>query len=179
MAKENGLYKALVGGAGHDDQQHASSTTASDAAVVGNSAGDVATSDATKDSSNEVFPPIDSPDKKKVEEGGDNDTVSTSKTKTDSDKQIEADFKKVDKARLKTYSAPEQCYFFCGLVACFLTGLAWPICGVLFALMMSAMNIVDSEVAQTWTEVSTLVSSSIELHREAHTSPFVIGSLSG
>jgi len=167
MAKENGLYKALVGGAGHDDQHHASTTTSSDTAVVGSSLGDFATSDPAKDSAYEKFrefcassDPSDVPDKKNEDEGVDYDTESTSTNKTankkDLDKQIEADFKKVDKARLRTYSAPEQCYFACGLVACFFTGLAWPICGVLFALMISAMGVLDFEVARTWTEVSIL-----------------------
>jgi hypothetical protein len=65
---------------------------------------------------------------------------------------VEEDFKvKVDKKRLKEYTSPEKCYFFFGLIACFCTGLAWPICGVLFALMLSAMSILDFEVSRTWT----------------------------
>ena len=45
----------------------------------------------------------------------------------------------------------EKFYFYCGLVACFCTGMAWPICGVLFALMLSAMSILDFDLARTWT----------------------------
>ena len=37
-------------------------------------------------------------------------------------------------------------------MACFCTGMAWPICGVLFALMLSAMSILDFDLARTWTE---------------------------
>ena len=36
-------------------------------------------------------------------------------------------------------------------MACFCTGMAWPICGVLFALMLSAMSILDFDLARTWT----------------------------
>lgn len=147
MAKEGGLYKALVGGAHEHDDDDA--RTGKGLASVEN--GNSGTSNATNGHSYEEF----TGSVEKDNENADDDTHTQS---TDTgvlngeDKQIEEDFKKhVDKKRLKAYSSPEQCYFFCGLIACFCTGLAWPICGVLFALMLSAMSILDYDVARTWT----------------------------
>ena len=148
LAKEGGLYKALVGGA-HDDEEHHTShdmgvdnvTTANRDLVAGTT------------SDNGVL----SVEKKTEDIEVDDDTQSSSSDELDSskdetDKKVEEDFKvKVDKKRLKEYTSPEKCYFFFGLIACFCTGLAWPICGVLFALMLSAMSILDFEVSRTWT----------------------------
>jgi len=166
MAKENGLYKALVGGA-HDDHHHddhhgigEDSTTADviieaeDPTLV--ERGNSGSSDMKERTSGNSATVAISTDK--GEEG--NDDYDTQTTESDnaklSEKQeakkLEQDFKKVDKKRLKSYSSPEKCYFAMGLVACFCTGLAWPICGVLFALMLSAMTVLDYDLAQSWTE---------------------------
>jgi len=149
MAKEGGLYKALVGGAHDDDDHH----TGEGLASVEN--GNPGTSDATNGHSVETTSEEFAGSVEKENEEVDDDTHTQSTDTGDlnkEDKQIEEDFKKhVDKKRLKAYSSPEQCYFFCGLIACFCTGLAWPICGVLFALMLSAMSILDYDVARTWT----------------------------
>jgi ATP-binding cassette subfamily B (MDR/TAP) protein 1 len=152
MVKEGGLYKALVGGAHEHDDDDA--RTCKGLASVEN--GNSGTSNATNGHSVETTYEELTGSVEKDNENADDDTHTQS---TDTgvlngeDKQIEEDFKKhVDKKRLKAYSSPEQCYFFCGLIACFCTGLAWPICGVLFALMLSAMSILDYDVARTWTE---------------------------
>ena len=143
MAKEGGLYKALVGGA-HDDNDHTGEdVTSSENDNMGTS--NPANIETTyKDFTGSV---------EKEETKSDGNTQSTDIGEAnETDKQVEDDFKKhVDKKRLKSYSSPEQCYFFCGLIACFCTGLAWPICGVLFALMLSCMSILDYDVARTWT----------------------------
>ena len=136
MAKDGGLYKALVGGAHDDDDEmteHGNSGTSNVPAETVNA-------------------PIDSVEKVK-EAAVDYDTQSTdSSNPKEMDEKAEEEFKsQVDKKRLKSYSSPEKCYFYCGLVACFCTGMAWPICGVLFALMLSAMSILDFELSRTWT----------------------------
>jgi len=150
MAKEGGLYKALVGGAHDDDDAHTGEGLAS--VENGNSGTSNATNGHSVETTYEEF--AGSVEKEKEEVDDDTHTQSTDTGDLNKeDKQIEEDFKKhVDKKRLKAYSSPEQCYFFCGLIACFCTGLAWPICGVLFALMLSAMSILDYDVARTWTE---------------------------
>jgi len=145
MAKEGGLYKALVGGA-HDDNDHTGEdVTSSENDNMGTSNPANTNIETTyKDFTGSV---------EKEETKSDGNTQSTDIGEAnETDKQVEDDFKKhVDKKRLKSYSSPEQCYFFCGLIACFCTGLAWPICGVLFALMLSAMSILDHNLARTWT----------------------------
>eukprot|EP00984_Skeletonema_dohrnii_P030287 scaffold21676_cov81-Skeletonema_dohrnii-CCMP3373.AAC.1 len=151
MAKEGGLYKALVGGA-HDDDAHTHTGEGLASVENGNSGTSNATNGHSVETTYEEF--AGSVEKEKEEVDDDTHTQSTDTGDLNKeDKQIEEDFKKhVDKKRLKAYSSPEQCYFFCGLIACFCTGLAWPICGVLFALMLSAMSILDYDVARTWTE---------------------------
>jgi len=134
MAKEGGLYKALVGGAHDDDDRKGDSIKNVDEDLAPVEHGNSGTSNATNE-----------------KEQVDYDTESTTEV-IEADKQIEEDFKKLNQKRLKSYSSPEQCYFFLGLVACFCTGMAWPICGVLFALMLTAMSILDYELARTWTE---------------------------
>ena len=156
MAKEGGLYKALVGGA-HDDNNHTSNNVASTATGnSGASSSNTANGLSIETTYKDFVGGKVKKDEEKVDEVDDDDTSTGSGDLNQTaveDKQIEEDFKKVvDKKRLKSYSSPEQCYFFCGLVACFCTGLAWPICGVLFALMLSAMSILDYAVARTWTE---------------------------
>ena len=59
---------------------------------------------------------------------------------------------KVDKTRLAAYTRPERSQFFLGLIACFCTGMAFPTCGFLFSLMLSAMTIQDYDYARTATE---------------------------
>lgn len=151
MAKEGGLYKALVGGAHEHDDDDARTGKGLASVENGNSGTSNATNGHSVETTNEEFAGS-------VEKDNENADDYTHTQSTDTgdlngeDKQIEEDFKKhVDKKRLKAYSSPEQCYFFCGLIACFCTGLAWPICGVLFALMLSAMSILDYDVARTWT----------------------------
>ncbi len=145
MAKEGGLYKALVGGA-HDDD-NAEDVAAPVTANLGTSN---AANGLSIETTYKEF--TASAEKEETKIDGDTDNTETEEA-SETDKQVEEDFKKhVDKKRLKEYSSPEQCYFFCGLIACACTGLAWPICGVLFALMLSAMSILDYEVARNWTE---------------------------
>lgn len=143
MAKEGGLYKALVGGAHDDDDHKGGSIKNVDEDLASAEHGNLGTSNTANELSVEV-------EKEKEEVDYDTESTDTGEVK-EIDKQIEEDFKKVNKKRLKSYSSPEQCYFFFGLVACFCTGMAWPICGVLFALMLSAMSILDFELARTWT----------------------------
>lgn len=146
MAKEGGLYKALVGGA-HDDNDH----TGQDFATpeTGNSGTSNEANGLSIETTYKEF--TVSTEKEETKSDGATDSTGTGEA-SETDKQVEEDFKKhVDKKRLKAYSSPEQCYFFCGLIACACTGLAWPICGVLFALMLSAMSILDYDVARTWT----------------------------
>jgi len=155
MAKEGGLYKALVGGA-HDDDDRKGDIVAIEEELASAEYGDSGTCDATNGHTAETASKtkdIVVSVEKKTELVDDVTQSTDTGDVNETDKQVEEDFKKrVDKQRLKSYSSPEQCYFFCGLVACFCTGLAWPICGVLFALMLSAMSILDFEVARTWTE---------------------------
>jgi len=154
MAKEGGLYKALVGGA-HDDDDRKGDIVAIEEELASAEYGDSGTCDAanghtaeTASKTKDIVVSVE----KKTEQVDDVTQSTDTGDVNETDKQVEEDFKKrVDKQRLKSYSSPEQCYFFCGLVACFCTGLAWPICGVLFALMLSAMSILDFEVARTWT----------------------------
>ena len=134
MAKEGGLYKALVGGAYDDDDRKGDSIKSVDEDLAPVEHGNSGTSNATNE-----------------KEQVDYDTESTQTEVIEADKQIEEDFKKLNHKRLKSYSSPEQCYFYLGLVACFCTGMAFPICGVLFALMITAMSIHDYELARTWT----------------------------
>jgi ABC-type methionine transport system ATPase subunit len=149
LAKEGGLYKALVGGAHDDEEHHTSHDMGADNVTTANR--DLVAGGATSDNG------VGSVEKKKEDVEVDDDTQSSSSdelgsSKDETDKKVEEDFKvKVDKKRLKEYTSPEKCYFFFGLIACFCTGLAWPICGVLFALMLSAMSILDFEVSRTWT----------------------------
>lgn len=162
MAKENGLYKALVGGAQDEDhhvttvdedptpEEHNHSGT-SNAISAADSRSDNGSVNKNLSTSHDPFASVE----KVKNEGCDTESTDTDDLKLsqkEKDKQVEADFKQVDKNRLKAYSSPEKCYFAMGLVACFCTGLAWPICGVLFALMLSAMTIVDFDLARTWTE---------------------------
>jgi ATP-binding cassette subfamily B (MDR/TAP) protein 1 len=154
MEKEGGLYKALVGGAHDDDDHKGDIVTIVEEDLASAEHGDSGASNATNGHSAEPTSK-DMVGSAEKENEVDDDTQTQSTDTGDLkevDKQIEEDFKKhVDKKRLKSYSSPEQCYFFCGLVACFCTGLAWPICGFLFALMLSAMTILDFEVARAWT----------------------------
>jgi ATP-binding cassette subfamily B (MDR/TAP) protein 1 len=159
MRKEGGLYKALVGGAHHDDDHHRSDSIPGDAAEEdptlaehGNSG--TSKTDSIATTSVDLTSSVEKP-REEVVVDTDAESTETEEVKLsqkEQDKQIDEDFKKVDKNRLKEYSAPEQCYFAMGLVACFCSGLAWPICGVLFALMLSAMTILDAELARMWTE---------------------------
>ena len=148
MAKEGGLYKALVGGT-HDDNDN--DQTGEDVAMpeTANSGTSNAANGVSIETTYKEFTAISA--KKETKRNADTDNTESEEA-SETDKQVEEDFKKhVDKKRLKQYSSPEQCYFFCGLIACACTGLAWPICGVLFALMLSAMSILDYEVARDWT----------------------------
>merc|ERR1711966_595356 len=71
----------------------------------------------------------------------------------DKEKKLNADFKnKVDKKRLSAYTHPERNLFGLGLIACFCTGMAFPVCGFLFSLMLSAMTIMDYDYARNATE---------------------------
>jgi len=150
MAKEGGLYKALVGGA-HDDNDQNSASTEADNSGTSKQTNGLSIETTYKDFVGRVKK--DEEEVGKAENDDDTQSTVTGDLNQAEDKQIEEEFKKaVDKKRLKSYSSPEQCYFFCGLVACFCTGLTWPICGVLYALMLSAMSILDYDVARTWTE---------------------------
>lgn len=174
MAKRNGLYKALVGG--HGDEHHTHLGMIKEEPTM--STNELSSmeielkSDDDKKYANFLTFIKSTPTEPKYDQEEifdadevvpnyvkENDSYTTQSSDTDylkltekeKEKQIDADFKQVDKHRLKEYSSPERCYFALGLVACFCTGLAWPICGVLFALMLSAMTIVDFDVARTWT----------------------------
>ena len=129
MAKEGGLYKALVGGA-HDDNDQNSASTEADNSGTSKQTNGLSIETTYKDFVGRVKK--DEEEVGKAENDDDTQSTVTGDLNQAEDKQIEEDFKKaVDKKRLKSYSSPEQCYFFCGLVACFCTGLTWPICGVL------------------------------------------------
>ena len=131
MAKEGGLYKALVGGA-HDGNDHTAKNSTSTEA--GNASAPYTANGISIETTYKDFVGRVKIDEEKVDVDDDTQSQSTvtGDVKQAEDKQIEEDFKTtVDKKRLKSYSSPEQCYFFCGLVACFCTGLTWPICGVL------------------------------------------------
>ena len=149
MAKECGLYKALVGGA-QDEDHHMTAVDEDPTPEEHDHSGTsnaISAADSRSDNGSV---------NKVTNEGRDTESTDTADdlklSQKEKDKQVETDFKQVDKNRLKAYSSPEKCYFAMGLVACFCTGLAWPICGVLFALMLSAMTIVDFDLARTWIE---------------------------
>ena len=164
MSKENGLYKALVGGAHHDDDHHMPTISAAEDSTPAKKLDQAAESGSDSDDDTEYrnflaftkstsHVPIDSIEKEKDTEHDTESTESELKlSDKEKDKKIEAEFKQVDKNRLQAYTSPEKCYFCLGLVSCFCTGLAWPICGVLFALMLSAMTVLDFDVARSWTE---------------------------
>ena len=149
MAKECGLYKALVGGA-QDEDHHMTAVDEDPTPEEHDHSGTsnaISAADSRSDNGSV---------NKVTNEGRDTESTDTADdlklSQKEKDKQVETDFKQVDKNRLKAYSSPEKCYFAMGLVACFCTGLAWPLCGVLFALMLSAMTIVDFDLARTWIE---------------------------
>lgn len=142
MAKEGGLYKALVGGA-HDDDHKGDSIKSVVKDLAPAEHGNSGTSNATNE--------LSVADAEKEKEEVDYDTESTETDKNEVEKQIEEDFKNVNQQRLKAYTSPERCYFFLGLVACFVSGCAWPISGFLLALMFSAMSILDLELVRFWT----------------------------
>jgi ATP-binding cassette subfamily B (MDR/TAP) protein 1 len=151
MAKDNGLYRALVGGS-HDEHNKSESDSL---AVHGGSA----TSGANYKNSAITTSAIDILEEKEYDADSLGSTVieelSLEESEED-DKKLDKDFKKIDKKRLNNYSKPERCHFIVGLFACFCTGLAFPVCGMLFSLMLSAMVLFDYEVAMQWVQILAL-----------------------
>ena len=155
MAKEKGLYKALVGGAGSEGEER--NDTAPNAAEDNTALTDVdrhrsSTSDKVmterKDSDNTHAISVQEQDNKT---SASDETPEVSEK--DKEKKLNADFKnKVDKKRLSAYTHPERNLFGLGLIACFCTGMAFPVCGFLFSLMLSAMTIMDYDYARNATE---------------------------
>jgi ABC-type multidrug transport system fused ATPase/permease subunit len=147
MAKEKGLYKALVGGSSDTSENSKS-----------NSYDNTKTNDnypSTSDTLQAVLPES-SPAKAKGEEKKKDDpqdeerTVNTEEGKKLKAKKDEEEFKLVDQKRLWAYTAPERLHFIGGLVACFFNGTTWPGCGILFALSLSAFtnsNLVSAKAA--------------------------------
>jgi len=149
MAKEAGLYKALVGGADGDNKGDSITSDSATNSILE----DVTSAKHGTDHENSA---VTTSNKRKSEDDDDNTQSTGSDDKKlsqkEKDKKLDQDFKKIDKNRLKSYSKPEQCHFLVGLVACFCTGLAFPICGTLFSLMITAMTLFDFEIARTWTQ---------------------------
>jgi len=145
MSKKKGLYRALVGGSHslegpemysgsvkEDDPKHAYSDITKGAEALKHS-GTTTTESTGKDG----------------DDNANTQSTGTDKSQKEKDEKIENDFKKkVDKKRLRSYSTPEKGHFMMGLIACFCTGMAFPICGILFSLMISAMVIADLDYAQ-------------------------------
>jgi ATP-binding cassette subfamily B (MDR/TAP) protein 1 len=157
MAKKNGLYKALVGGA-HDDENHHSSIIAS-AGESSTGHGNSVSASTVYDKSAVTISLVNSMEDDEEEYDADASVGFTEvegegleATEAD-DKEVEKAFKNVDKKRLNAYSEPERYHFLLGLFACFCTGLAFPICGTLFSLMLSAMVLSDYEVARSWIQL--------------------------
>mmetsp|Transcript_24355 Transcript_24355/g.55574 ORF Transcript_24355/g.55574 Transcript_24355/m.55574 type:complete len:1263 (-) Transcript_24355:754-4542(-) len=151
MAKDKGLYKALVGSSGNDGagtlksvpnlkeaKNTATSMTVDD--LIGKDLAD------TNDNDDDAIKSVQSTET----------TVDTSKehslSEKEKNKKIEEEFKKIDKNRLWAYSKPERPHFMAGLAACFFSGAATPLCGILFALMLSAFSISDLAYLRKATE---------------------------
>lgn len=160
MAKENGLYKALVGGHAIEDSND-NVTSAEESEVVasstfGNSGNH--DSDVIKSRVKSIDNAVDEDDNTEST-GSDEDNLKlSSKEKS---KLLEQDFKNIDKNRLRAYSKPETGHFIAGVFACFCTGLAFPTCGILFSLMITSMSLSDFDVVTKWTSWLAGASSSI------------------
>jgi len=164
MAKEKGLYKALVGGTGTaiDTGSSIEESAVTTPSVFHNSGTSNATTANPSTSTSASIKRIDSNDKVNTQSTGkvDDNTQSTGTHKKEpltlsqkeKDKKLNADFKAIDKKKLNSYSQPERCHFFFGLICCFCTGVAFPFCGFLFSLMISAMTIYDFDYARNATE---------------------------
>jgi ATP-binding cassette subfamily B (MDR/TAP) protein 1 len=145
MKKENGLYKALVGGT-HDDHNKSGIITSDiDSSAV---YGDSVVSSANYGNS-VVKTSISMMEEKEYDADSLGSTVleEDSLEEEEDNKEVDKDFKNIDKKRLNQYSEPERYHFIVGLFACFCTGLAFPVCGLLFSLMLSSMVLFDYEVA--------------------------------
>lgn len=153
MAKEKGLYKALVGGS-HDEHVKSSIITSDvdSSAAYGESAdsanlGKPAVSPSFLSNLEDKEYDADSLGSTLLEDLG------SEKSSDENDEEINKDFKKIDQKRLNKYSEPERGHFIIGLFACFCTGLAFPICGLLFSLMLSSMVLFDYELAREYIQL--------------------------
>lgn len=144
MKKENGLYKALVGGS-HDDHNKSSIITSD---VDSSTAyGDSVVSSANYGNSAVKTSVISVMEEKEYDADASVGSTVLEEDSLEEKKEVDNDFKKIDKKRLNQYSEPERYHFLLGLFACFCTGLAFPVCGLLFSLMLSSMVLFDYEVA--------------------------------
>jgi ATP-binding cassette subfamily B (MDR/TAP) protein 1 len=133
MAKENGLYRALVGSSGEGEGPKRASQIAVEDPLA--KAESVKTQEIVAAAKKE---PTDE-EREKLEA-----------------KQVEEDFKKVDKARLWSYTRPERKHYVVGLFACFVNGVVWPMCGGAFALVLTAFSSSDLDYARTAINICAL-----------------------
>jgi ATP-binding cassette subfamily B (MDR/TAP) protein 1 len=152
ISKENGLYKALVGSTDEHNKSNMIESTGADSIMNGNS---VTSSNNHGNTFVTTF--VNSIDDKEYDADSLGSTVLEEDTYSlevvQDEKEVDKEFKKIDKKRLNSYSKPERVHFLVGLFACFCTGLAFPVCGMLFSLMLTAMTLFDYEVAKSWIQL--------------------------
>jgi len=171
MAKEKGLYKALVGGSS-DTSEDSKSNSGDNTKTNNYNSSPVGTLQAVLPEWSPAKVRKESSNPQKEEENNKNGpqdeekTVNTEEGKKLKAKKDEEEFKLVDKKQLWAYTAPERLHFIVGLVACFFNGTTWPGCGIIFALCLSSFSsydLPDVKAVSEWLALSFLVLSIVAL----------------